>query len=170
MLQLDGGSRDRCGLQITTYMTPQLSSWVPYSERLERGDACWLLKLKQMGTRNIQMKGVLPWSVCWAHCAVTRYVCQAALVSIKYIFLTVHYFNKFVPIVQQAGQAVVPGCLSLNVCLWPYYTAKCKSCSVKQLFRNPASCSSSDNTYFCQFSNSLTTSLFSGCKGYNTAR
>jgi hypothetical protein len=32
------------------------------------------------------------------------------------LFFTVHYFNTFVPIVQQAGQAVVQGRLSLNVC------------------------------------------------------
>jgi hypothetical protein len=33
-------------------------------------------------------------------------------------FLTVHYFNSFVPIAQQAGQAAVLGCLSLSMCLW----------------------------------------------------
>jgi hypothetical protein len=31
---------------------------------------------------------------------------------------TVHYCSSFVPIAQQAGQAVVPGRLSLNKCLW----------------------------------------------------
>jgi hypothetical protein len=38
--------------------------------------------------------------------------------SRKYFYLTVHYFNAFVPIAQQAGQAVVPGRLSLNMWLW----------------------------------------------------
>ncbi len=33
-------------------------------------------------------------------------------------FLTLHYFTSFVPIAQQAGQAVVPRRLSLNMCLW----------------------------------------------------
>ncbi len=33
-------------------------------------------------------------------------------------FLTVHYFNSFFPIAQQAGQAVVLGHLSLSMCLW----------------------------------------------------
>jgi hypothetical protein len=33
-------------------------------------------------------------------------------------FLTVHYLNSFVPIVQQAGQADVLGRLSLSMCLW----------------------------------------------------
>ncbi len=36
----------------------------------------------------------------------------------KYFFLTVHFFSSFVPIAQQAGQAVVSGSLSINVCLW----------------------------------------------------
>jgi hypothetical protein len=34
------------------------------------------------------------------------------------IFLAVHYFNAFAPIIQQAGQAAVLGRLSLCVCLW----------------------------------------------------
>jgi hypothetical protein len=34
------------------------------------------------------------------------------------IFLTVHYFNSFISIAQQAGMAVVPGCLSLSICVW----------------------------------------------------
>jgi hypothetical protein len=33
-------------------------------------------------------------------------------------FLTVHYFHSFVPISQQARQAVVLGHLSLNIFLW----------------------------------------------------
>ena len=33
-------------------------------------------------------------------------------------FLTIHYFNFFVPIAQQAGQSAVLGRLSLNVYLW----------------------------------------------------
>jgi hypothetical protein len=32
-------------------------------------------------------------------------------------FLSVLYFNAFVPIAQQAGQSVVQGRLSLNMCL-----------------------------------------------------
>jgi hypothetical protein len=35
-------------------------------------------------------------------------------------FLVVHYFNSFVPIAQQAEQAVVLGRLSLSMCLWIY--------------------------------------------------
>jgi hypothetical protein len=37
--------------------------------------------------------------------------------SLKKIFLTVHYFNSFVPIDQQAGQAGVLGRLSLSMCV-----------------------------------------------------
>ncbi len=38
--------------------------------------------------------------------------------STKYFFLTVHCFMSFFHIIQQAGQAAVPRCLSLNMCLW----------------------------------------------------
>ncbi len=38
--------------------------------------------------------------------------------STKYFFLTIDYFNSFVPIVQQVGQAAVLGRLSFSVCLW----------------------------------------------------
>jgi hypothetical protein len=62
--------------------------------------------------------------VLWACCAGTRDFCPAfaALVGSvpvqNIFFLTVHYFNAFVSIAQQAWQAVVQGRLSANVCLW----------------------------------------------------
>jgi hypothetical protein len=72
-----------------------------------------------MGT--VQKKGVLPLLVHWALNPGTREFCPslAALVSpIQNIFvLTVRYFNSFVSITQQAGQAAVQGGLSLSVCL-----------------------------------------------------
>ncbi len=76
-----------------------------------------------MGTQEGLMKGVLPWFVRWAHCAGKRYFCPA--LAAQYLgpvqnifFLALHYFTLFAPIAQRAGQAVVPGCLSLNMCLW----------------------------------------------------
>jgi hypothetical protein len=36
--------------------------------------------------------------------------------STKYFFLTIYYFNYFVPITQQVGQAAVLGRLSLSMC------------------------------------------------------
>jgi hypothetical protein len=33
-------------------------------------------------------------------------------------FLTIHYFDSFAPIAQQAGQAAVQGRLSISMCLW----------------------------------------------------
>jgi hypothetical protein len=39
----------------------------------------------------------------------------AALVGPKYFFLTVHYFNSFVPVAQQAGQSAMLGRLSLSI-------------------------------------------------------
>jgi hypothetical protein len=74
-----------------------------------------------MGTQRGQMKGVLFWLVCWACRAVTRDFCSplAAIVSLVQtnFFLTVHFFNSFVLISQQAEQAAVLGLLSLTVCL-----------------------------------------------------
>jgi hypothetical protein len=68
------------------------------------------------------MKGVLSWFVRWAHCAGKRYFCPALAALIgpvqNIFYLTVSYFTLFVPIAQQAGQAVVQGRLSLNMCLW----------------------------------------------------
>jgi hypothetical protein len=69
------------------------------------------------------MKGVLPWLVHCAVCILCRYkdffFALAALVGPvqNIIFLTVHFFNSFVLISQQDGQAVVLGHLSLSMCL-----------------------------------------------------
>jgi hypothetical protein len=75
-----------------------------------------------METYRVQMKGELPWLVRWACCAGTRDFCPslAALVGpVQNItFLITHYFSSFVPIAQQAGQAVTLPHLALNVCLW----------------------------------------------------
>jgi hypothetical protein len=47
-----------------------------------------LLKLSQMGTQGVHMKGVVPWLVRWARRAATRYFCPAlvALVGLVQIF------------------------------------------------------------------------------------
>ncbi len=94
-------------------------------ERLEKGGLCWLLTLMWMGTQRIQMKGVLPWLVHWACRGGTRdflTFCPAlaALVSPvqNNFFLIVRYFNSYVPIAQQVGQAAVLGRLSLGMCHW----------------------------------------------------
>jgi hypothetical protein len=41
-------------------------------------------------------------------------------------FFIVNFFNSFVPIAQEAGQAVVQGLLSLSVCLWVQSAANLK--------------------------------------------
>jgi hypothetical protein len=48
----------------------------------------------------------------------------AALVGLvqNIFFLTVHYFNSFVPIAKRAGQAAVQGRLSLTTYLWSTLT------------------------------------------------
>jgi hypothetical protein len=65
---------------------------------------------------------VLPWWVFWAYCASARDFCPAlsgtaGLVQ-NIFFLTVRFFNSFVPIAQQTGQAVLLGRVSLNMSLW----------------------------------------------------
>jgi hypothetical protein len=52
--------------------------------------------------------------------ANTRHFCSAlaALVSpVQNIFFLVHYFNSYVSIAQQVGQADVLGRLAFNICL-----------------------------------------------------
>jgi hypothetical protein len=76
------------------------------------------------------MKGVLSWLVRWARRAGTGNFCSA-LVSlvgpvVNIFFLPVHFFNYFVPIAQQAGQAAMLGRLSLIMCLSGQNTIKCK--------------------------------------------
>jgi hypothetical protein len=75
-----------------------------------------------MVTQGVHIKGVLSWLNLWACRAGTGDFCSAclgcsSLPSTKNFFLTIHYFNAFVPIAQQAGQAAVLGRLSLFVSL-----------------------------------------------------
>jgi hypothetical protein len=69
------------------------------------------------------MKGVLLWLVHGACRAGTRDFCPALaalVVPVQNIFSltkTLLYFISFVPIAQQPGQAVVPGRLSVGMCL-----------------------------------------------------
>ncbi len=75
-----------------------------------------------MGTQRVQTKGVLPWYVRWACRACTIDFCSALAALVgqgpNIFFLTVHYFNSYVPMAQQAGQAAVMGHVSLRTCLW----------------------------------------------------
>ncbi len=110
-----------------------------FPERLERGGPSWLLKLRWVGTQRVQMKGDHPWlvrCVCRARykifffslggslCLSCRYKrfssALAALIGPvqNCFFLTVHFFNSFETIAQNAGQAAVLGRLSLSICLW----------------------------------------------------
>ncbi len=83
---------------------------------------CWLLKLRWMGIKEYKWKGFFLGCLVGLVMPVQEIFCfaWAALVNLIKIFLfsPVHYFNSFVPIAQQAGQAVVPGRLSLSMCLW----------------------------------------------------
>jgi hypothetical protein len=70
-------------------------------------------------TVETEANGDSPWLVCWACHAGTRDFCSALAALVGPIqnifFLPVHYFNSFVPMPQQAGQAAVLGRLSLSV-------------------------------------------------------
>jgi hypothetical protein len=74
-----------------------------------------------MGAQGVRMNGVLPGLVRWACRAGTRDFCSALTALVgpvqNIFFLTIHYFNYFVPIAQQAGQETVLGRLSLSMCL-----------------------------------------------------
>ncbi len=63
------------------------------------------------GAQRVQMKGVLSWLVRWACHASTRDFCSAvaALAGLvqNIFFLTVHYFNSFVPVAQEAGHSAL---------------------------------------------------------------
>jgi hypothetical protein len=91
-----------------------------------------LLTVETEVTQRVQMKWVLPipkridrrilpWLVRWAYRTGTRVFCSAlaALVGLaqNIFFLTIHFFNSFVPIAQQTGQAAVLGRLSRSVSL-----------------------------------------------------
>jgi hypothetical protein len=105
----------------STIFTSQITK-VENREILEMGGLCWLLKLGKWGIKEYIWKGFfLGWFVGLV-APVQRDFCPvlAALVGpAQNIFLlTIPYLTSFLPIAQQAGQAVVPGRLSLNMCLW----------------------------------------------------
>ncbi len=68
-------------------------------------------------------KMVLPWLVGWAQCS-----------ALAIFFLTAHYFTSFVPVAQQAGQAVMTRRLSLNMCLC-FLSSLCPACIAKTQYR-----------------------------------
>jgi hypothetical protein len=73
-----------------------------------------------MGTFEVQMKRVLPWLVRWTRCAGARYFYPALAAQVSPVqnifFLNAHFFTLCVRIARQLGQAVVQGCLFLNMC------------------------------------------------------
>jgi hypothetical protein len=80
----------------------------------ETREVCPLLTVKTEvngGSKSTNEMGHT-WLVRWACRAGTSDFCSA-LAALKYFFP-----RLFVPISQQAGQAVVLGCLSLIMCLW----------------------------------------------------
>jgi hypothetical protein len=94
-----------------------------YTERIKTSASLiFIYKLRRMGTQRVQMKVVLNWLVCWS-CRNSKrffYALEVLVSPVQHIlyFFTVHYINSFVLIAQQAGQAVIPGRLSLRMYLW----------------------------------------------------
>ncbi len=100
--------------------TPTVFSTFPLILSEESG-LCWLLKLRQIGTQRVHLKQAHLWLVrCSRVCRYRRFCSALAALVGQYIYFfpTVHYYTSFFPIVQQAGLAVVPGRLSLPMCLW----------------------------------------------------
>jgi hypothetical protein len=58
------------------------------------GGPCRVLKLREMGTKGVHMKEVLPCFVPWAHCAGTRDFCPALALlvcPVQNIFFLFHF-------------------------------------------------------------------------------
>jgi hypothetical protein len=74
-----------------------------------------------MGTQRVQLKGVLSLvgylGLSYRYERFLSCLGCFSWSSTKYFFHPVHYFNFFVHIVQQAGQAAVLGRLSLSISL-----------------------------------------------------
>ncbi len=110
---------------VSNYVVLTVRKEKDKSERGTReGWLFWLLKMRWMGTQRVQMKGVPPWLVRWTCRAGTRDFCSALAALIgpdqNIFLLTVHCFNSFVPIAQQAGKPAVLGRLSLKGAqAWP---------------------------------------------------
>ncbi len=112
-------------------MTPQKAildskrtlSWFVSYRRLSPPFQLWPLlavETEVNGTQRVQIKGVLPWLPGWACRASTRDFCSAwaALVGRKKKISSHRTLFQFLyPFAQQAGQAVLPGRLSLSMCL-----------------------------------------------------
>ncbi len=90
------------------------------AERLERGGPCWLLKLMQIGTQGVHMKGVLPWLALLMVQEICILLCCSSLPSKNYFFPNRTLFHFVCLIALQAWQAVVPRRLSFNMCLCVY--------------------------------------------------
>ncbi len=91
---------------------------VDCTREYKQGYPCSLLKLIQMGTQgSTYERGLLGWFFGLVMLVQDIFVLPCRP-STKYFFLTVHYFTSFVPNAQRAGHSVVPGHLSLSVCLW----------------------------------------------------
>jgi hypothetical protein len=104
-------------IRYTIHIVPHIHKGSAHQETRE-GWPLVLLKLRHLGAHRVQMKGVLPWLVCWACRADTRdFLCLgcSSRPAVQNMFFPTRII--FAPIARQAGQAAVLGRLSLRECL-----------------------------------------------------
>ncbi len=93
------------------------------------------IELRRMETHGVLMKkgSFLGWSVGLVLPLQKLLSCLGALVGPvqNIFFLAVDYFNSFVPVAKQGGQAAVLGRMSLSMCLW--FPPWCHSTTKQQL-------------------------------------
>ncbi len=100
------------GRDVGAYLHASLCT----SERPERGGPCWLLKLRQMGTNEVQMKGVLPWlffvGLSCRHKRFSSCLGCSSQPSNKYFFPHRHPISLYLspPIALQPGQSGMQAC------------------------------------------------------------
>ncbi len=104
-----------------SYPPFKIDALLPYCRETKEG---WLLLIveteKNWNSRSSYERGPFLAVSLGSSCRNKRFCpAVAALVGPYKInfFLTVHFFTLFVLIAQQAGQAVVPRCLSFSMCL-----------------------------------------------------
>jgi hypothetical protein len=99
-------------------------SELTYRERPERGGHCLTVEIETNGDswstyeRGHALVGSLG-SLCRNKRFFSCLGCSSRP-STKIFFLPAHFYTLFLPNAQQAVQAVVPGRMSFNMCLWSY--------------------------------------------------
>ncbi len=123
LLHAKGFQSEHFKIRIFKYADFSLA--VRTKDTIERGGLQLIVETEVNGdSKSTNERGVLPWLVPWACRTDTRDFRSALVAQVSPVknifFLTIHFFNSFVPIAQQVGhwQAAKLGRLSLSMCLW----------------------------------------------------